>query len=284
MNESCILMITCKDKKGLLAKITGFIFENNGNIISLNEFVDNENKTFFMRVEWELQGFKIKKEKINEAIQKLSVNAGFSDSFEIFFSNKKVRMAIFVSKYDHCLYDLLLRQKSGELNCDIPIIISNHRDLKHVADSFNIPFEYVNMEKNKEIAEKKQIRILKKYDIEFITLARYMQVLSKEFIKKYENKIINIHHSFLPAFEGAKPYHQAYERGVKLLGATAHFANHDLDKGPIITQGVISTSHKDSVEDMVIKGRDIEKKVLSDAVKLYIEKKIFVLNNKTIIL
>lgn len=285
MNETCLLKITCNDKKGLLARITNFIYENQGNIISLNEFVDNINNIFFMRVEWDLSGFKIKRDDIFKEVEKLSKLAGFENSFELFFSSHKPRMAILVSKYDHCLYDILLRNKSGELKCDIPLIISNHEDLKPVAKYFGIPFEVIKVDnENKTKAEKKQIELLKKHKVDFVVLARYMQILSSEFVKTYENKIINIHHSFLPAFEGAKPYHQAYERGVKILGATAHFVNASLDKGPIIAQGIIPTTHKDTVEDMVIKGRDVEKKVLSDALKLYIENRIFVYNNRTVVL
>ena len=285
LDETCTLKITCSDKKGLLAKITNFIYTNQGNIIGLNEFVDNENKIFFMRVEWELNNFKIKKENIKKEVSKLSKEAGFDESFEIYFSSDKPRMAILVSKYDHCLYDILLRNKSGELKCDIPLIISNHPDLKNVAKYFDIPFEVIKIDNDsKEKAEKKQIELLKKYKIDFVVLARYMQILSENFVKTYDNKIINIHHSFLPAFEGAKPYHQAYERGVKILGATAHFVNASLDKGPIISQGVVPTTHKDTVEDMVIKGRDVEKKVLSEALKLYIENRIFVYKNRTVVL
>ncbi|HLC64856.1 MAG TPA: formyltetrahydrofolate deformylase [Candidatus Nanoarchaeia archaeon] len=281
--ESAILKISCRDRKGLIAGITNFVYSNSGNIITLGEFVDPETKLFFMRIEWELNGFKIKTRDLPREIGKLAEKLGFSDLWEIFYSDIKPRMAIFVSKYDHCLYDLLLRHKAGELKCDIPLIVSNHQDLKKVADAFKVDFKHIPSE-NKEESEKMQLELLKKCKIDFIVLARYMQVLSKDFVSHFESRIINIHHSFLPAFEGAKAYHQAHERGVKIIGATSHFVIKTLDQGPIIQQGVVSASHKDTIDDLMTKGRDIERTVLADAVKLFIEHRIFVSGNRTVIL
>jgi len=279
--KTAILKITCKDRKGLIANITNFLYKNQGNIINLDEFVDPISKLFFMRLEWDLTNFKLK--NISKEIGKLAKKLNFKDSWELFFSNKRQRIAIFVSKYDHCLYDLLLRHKSDELKCDIPLIISNHKDLKYVADAFKIDFHYIET-KDKKKREQQQLKLLKKYNIDFIVLARYMQILNKDFISKYKNKIINIHHSFLPAFEGAKAYHQAFERGVKVIGATSHFVTAKLDNGPIIQQDVTKVSHEDSVCSLIVKGRDLERKVLADAVKLFIQHRLFISRNRTIIL
>ncbi|MBI4439516.1 formyltetrahydrofolate deformylase [Candidatus Woesearchaeota archaeon] len=279
--KSVILKISCKDRKGLIAGITNFVYSNSGNIVTLGEFVDPETNMFFMRIEWDLNGFRIERENLQGEIKKLAEKLGFSNSWEIFYSDVKPRMAIFVSKFDHCLYDLLLRHRAGELKCDIPLIISNHPDLKNVADSFKIDFAHIPAD---DKAEKRQLEILRGYKVDFIVLARYMRILSKNFISHYEKRIINIHHSFLPAFEGAKAYHQAHERGVKVIGATSHFVSKKLDGGPIIQQGTINVSHKDTAEDLIIKGRDIERTVLADAVKHFIDHRIFVSGNRTVIL
>ncbi|APV45172.1 formyltetrahydrofolate deformylase [Dehalogenimonas formicexedens] len=282
---SAILKVTCQDKKGLIAAVSGFIAQNHGNIITLDEFVDRASNTFFMRVEWDIRDFSISSENIGPAIAKLSTDGGFGGKWETVFSDTKPRMAIFVSKFDHCLWDLLLRHQSGELKCNIPVIVSNHEDLRHVAEFFGVPFHVVpkNAE-NKFQAERREFEILEKYRADFVVMARYMQVLSEDFLSRYENRVINIHHSFLPAFEGAKPYHQAFERGVKIIGATAHFATVNLDKGPIIHQATLPISHQDTVDDLITKGRDIEKRVLSDGVKLYIANRVFVHGHRTIIL
>ena len=283
--KTAVLNLSCKDQKGIIALITDFIYKNEGNIIALDEFVEPLSKTFFMRVEWDINGFRINKNNLHKEIKKLAAQKIFENSWELFFLDKRLRAAIFVSHYDHCLYDLLLRHKSGELECDIPLIISNHKGAKPIADSFKINFKYIAINsKNIEFVEKEQMKILKEYNVDFIILARYMQILSNNFIKQYKNKIINIHHSFLPAFKGAKPYHQAYEHGVKIIGATSHFVNEKLDQGPIIQQGVIAITNKDSVQDLIIKGKDIERQVLAEAVKLFIGHRIFVYNHKTIIL
>lgn len=283
--ESVVLKMSCKDKKGIIAAVTSFIHENSGNIVKLDEFVDSETKQFFMRIEWTMNGFGIKREKLHESVEKLMDRVGIDGKWGLFFSDRKLRMAIFVSKYDHCLYDILLKHKAGELKCEIPLIISNHKELEQIADMFKIDFRHISITKeDREEKEKEQLELLHEYGIDFIVLARYMQILSKDFITRHENRIINIHHSFLPAFEGSRPYHRAFERGVKIIGATAHFASRELDKGPIIQQGVTAVSHKETVEDLIIKGREIERKILTDAIKLFIDHRIFVCNNRTIIL
>ena len=285
IKNTAILKLTCKDQKGIIALISDFISRNSGNIVTLNEFVEPLSKTLFIRIEWDLKDFKICKEDLPKEIKKLAAQKNFGNSWELLFSEKKLRMAILVSKYDHCLYDLLLKHKSGELRCDVTLIISNHQNLKYIADFFNIDFAHTPLfENDKDLIEKKQLKILRNYNTNFIVLARYMQILSSNFIKHYKNKIINIHHSFLPAFKEEKPYHQAYNRGVKVIGATSHFVNEELDQGPIIHQGVINVTHEDSIQDLIIRGKDIERQVLAEAVKLYIDHRIFVYNNKTIIL
>ncbi|MBN2546003.1 MAG: formyltetrahydrofolate deformylase [Spirochaetes bacterium] len=283
--ETIILKLTCKDKKGIIAKISSFIYEHSGNIVNLDQYTDKEKNLFFMRLEWEESGFDINEANIDKNFAKfLSIN-NINGDFSIYFSKNMQKCAIFVSKYDHCLFDILLRHKSGELKCQVPLIISNHIDLEKIAKYFNIDFYHLPIDiQNKEKTEKKQIDLLKKYNIDFVVLARYMQIVSANFISFYPNKIINIHHSFLPAFKGAKPYHQAYERGVKIIGATSHFVTEQLDQGPIIMQDIIHVSHKDNIDSMIIKGRDIERRVLSNAVNLYIENRIFLCENRTIIL
>lgn len=282
---SAILKVTCQDKKGIIAAVSGFISERGGNIITLDEFVDRASNTFFMRVEWDVQDFSIERKDIAATLEVLAAAGSFSGKWELFFSDIRPRMAVFVSRYDHCLWDLLLRHRAGELRCDIPVVISNHEDLKPVADFFGIPYRVVPVTADtKAQDERRQMDILGEFAIDFVVMARYMQVLSEDFLSRYQNRVINIHHSFLPAFEGARPYHRAFERGVKVIGATAHFATADLDKGPIIHQATLPISHQDTVDDLIIKGRDIEKRVLCDGVKLYIARRVFVHGNRTIIL
>lgn len=282
---TAVLKITCRDQQGLIAGLTNFIYHNLGNIVTLDEYVDPETKLFFMRLEWEMQGFLIERKDLSAALRDYFGKKGINAQWEIFFNDTKLRMAIFVSKYDHCLYDLLLRHRSGELRCDIPLIVSNHRDLQYVADAFGIEFKYVPVTPdNRMKAEDKQLVLLENYRIDFVVLARYMQVLSSSFINSFKNKIINVHHSFLPAFKGAKPYHQAHSRGVKVIGSTSHFANEELDQGPIIQQDVVHITHKDKVEELITKGRDLERKVLADAVRLFTEHRIFICGKRTIIL
>lgn len=285
MTQTAILLLHCPDKLGIITEITKFITDNQGNIVYLDQYVDKVDGRFFMRVEWELTNFTIPADKIEEYIQTL-YGSRYDMAFDVYFNYKKPRMALFVSKMSHCLYDLLARYKAGELDVEIPCIVSNHEDLHYVADQFGIPYHVWSIKKdwsNKQEVEKAEMELLERYDITFIVLARYMQIISEEMIQKYPHKIINIHHSFLPAFIGAKPYHQAYQRGVKIIGATSHYVTSELDAGPIIEQDVVRITHKDTPETLVLKGKDLEKIVLSRAVKKHIERKILTYHNKTII-
>lgn len=285
MTETAILLLHCPDKLGIITEITKFITDNQGNIVYLDQYVDKVDGRFFMRVEWELTNFAIPADKIEEYIQTL-YGSRYDMEFDVYFNFKKPRMALFVSKMSHCLYDLLARYKAGELNVEIPCIVSNHEDLRYVAEQFGIPYHVWSIKKdwsNKQEVEQAEMELLKEYNITFIVLARYMQIISEEMIQKYPHKIINIHHSFLPAFIGAKPYHQAYQRGVKIIGATSHYVTSELDAGPIIEQDVVRITHKDTPETLVLKGKDLEKIVLSRAVKKHIERKILTYHNKTII-
>lgn len=281
--NTAVLLIHCPDKQGLLALVTEFINNNNGNIIYLDQHVDREEGVFYMRVEWELANFDIPKEKISDYFQTLLAHK-YDMTFEIHFSDETLRMAIFVSKMSHCLFDMLARYAAGDWNIDIPFIISNHPDMQDVAESFGIDYYYFPITKdNKAEQEAKELELLSQNKVDFIVLARYMQVVSDDFINHYPNRIINIHHSFLPAFVGAKPYHAAYKRGVKLIGATSHYVTPELDAGPIIKQDVARISHKNTVEDLIAKGRDLEKIVLSKAVSKHIQHKILVYNNRTVV-
>jgi formyltetrahydrofolate deformylase len=278
-----ILLIHCPDQTGIIAIISDFIYRNNGNIIYLDQHVDTENKVFFMRVEWDLEGFIIPKEKLHDYFQTLIADR-FQMQFRLYFTHQIPRMAIFVSKMSHCLDDLLARTHSGEWNIEIPLIISNHPDLKPVADRFNIDFYHLPITpENKELQELKQIELLETYSINFIVLARYMQIVSENIISKYQHKIINIHHSFLPAFPGAKPYHSAHKRGVKIIGVTSHYVTEELDAGPIIEQDVARVTHKETVNDLIRKGRDLEKIVLSRAVWYHINRRILAYDNRTVV-
>ncbi len=281
--NTAILLLHCPDKPGLIAELTNFVTVNNGNIVYLDQYVDHTEGIFFMRMEWDLGKFLIPTDKIEDYFTTLYAQKHNMD-FRIYFSDKKPRMAIFVSKMSHCLYDMLARYTAGEWNVDIPLIISNHPDLKPAADRFGIPYHIFPITKdNKAELEPQEMQLLKDNDIDFIVLARYMQIISPEMITAYPNKIINIHHSFLPAFMGAKPYHAAYTRGVKLIGATSHYVTQDLDAGPIIEQDVTRITHKDTIQDLINKGKDLEKIVLSVAVQKHIERKILSYKNKTVI-
>ena len=273
----------CPDQPGIIAVITEFINTNGGNILYLDQYVDRINGIFYMRVEWDLAKFIIPKEKINDYFNTLYAQR-YNMVYRLSFTDHPQRMALFVSKMSHCLYDILARYTAGDWEVEIPLIISNHPDLKSVGEQFNIPFEVVPVTRdNKTEMEALEFELLDKYNIDFIVLARYMQVLSEDFINRYPNRIINIHHSFLPAFVGAKPYHAAYERGVKLIGATSHYVTTELDAGPIIEQDIVRITHKDTVADLVHKGRDLEKIVLSRAVEKHIQRKILAYKNKTIV-
>lgn len=277
------MLLHCPDKQGILAVVTEFINNNNGNIIYLDQYVDTVQGVFFMRVEWELDGFLIPKEKLSEYFQTLLAKP-YDMVFNIYFHKQKPRMALFVSKQAHCLYDLLAHYEAGDWNVEIPLIVSNHPDLEHVAKKFGIPFFVFPINKdNKEEQEQKELDLLHENNVSCIVLARYMQIISPRMIAEYHEKIINIHHSFLPAFVGAKPYHAAYERGVKIIGATSHYVTEELDAGPIIEQDVVRISHKDTVGNLLRKGQDLEKIVLSRAVEKHIDRKILVYKNKTIV-
>ena len=283
MMKTAKLLLHCPDKPGILAEVTDFITVNKGNIIYLDQYVDHVENIFFMRIEWELKDFLVPQEKIEDYFATLYAQK-YEMNFRLYFSDTKPRMAIFVSKMSHCLFDLLARYTAGEWNVEIPLIISNHPDLQHVAERFGIPFHLFPITKEtKEEQEKKEMELLAKHKITFIVLARYMQVISEQMINAYPNRIINIHHSFLPAFVGAKPYHAAFERGVKIIGATSHSVTTELDAGPIIEQDVVRITHKDTVQDLVNKGKDLEKIVLSRAVQKHIERKVLAYKNKTVI-
>lgn len=278
-----ILNIHCPDQKGIIASITNFIHEHQGNILYIDQYVDRENQLFFMRLECEFsqEDYSIAafKRDFNPTIE-----AKFQLTYELYDLTIAPKMALFVSKYTHCLYDILSRYQSKELAVDIPCIVSNHSDLQFIAEQFNIPFYHVPVDKkNKVAAENKQLSILREHQVECIVLARYMQIISSQFIDHYPNKIINIHHSFLPAFPGAKPYHSAYERGVKIIGATSHYVTQELDAGPIIEQNITQVSHLHSIEDFISKGRDLERIVLSKALQLHVDRKVMVYKNKTVV-
>jgi len=281
--ETAILLIHCPDRKGILSTVTEFLNENNGNIIYLDQHVDRQEKIFYMRVEWELQGFDIPKDKIADYFDTL-IATKFKMEWKVYFSSEKPKMALFVSKMSHCLFDILARYTAGDWDVEIPLIISNHETLRHVAERFGIPFHVFPITKeNKAEQEAKELALMAEHNIDFVVLARYMQVLSHDFISHYPNRVINIHHSFLPAFVGAKPYHAAHERGVKIIGATSHYVTSDLDAGPIIEQEVVRISHSDTIDRLIKKGRDLEKIVLSRAVHKHLQRKILVYNNRTVV-
>jgi formyltetrahydrofolate deformylase len=281
--NSAILLMHCPDAKGIVAQITAFINDNNGNIITLDEHVDRLDKTFYMRIEWELDGFLIPPAKIADFFNTL-IATRYNMTWNIYFSDRKPRMALFVSKLSHCLYDILSRVHSGEWDVEIPLIVSNHLDLEPIASQFGIPFHCFEInEDNRAEQEKKELELLKKNAVTFVVLARYMQVVSDNFIRHYPNEVINIHHSFLPAFPGAKPYHSAYERGVKIIGATSHYVTWELDAGPIIDQDIVRVSHRDSIDRLIMKGKDVEKLVLSRAILMHLQRRILVYNNRTVV-
>lgn len=277
------ILVHCPDQAGIICTITGFISKNKGNIVYLDQHVDKPANVFFMRTVVEFENDFKDLDHFKSLFEKELV-ATYNMQWSIHTDDKLPKMAIFVSKYKHCLYDLLSRYRSGELAVEIPFILSNHNDLKDIADQFNIPFYHVPFNKENRIeAEKEQLTLLEKYNVDFIVLARYMQIVSGTLINKFPNRIINIHHSFLPAFAGAKPYHAAFKRGVKIIGATSHYVTEELDAGPIIEQDVTTVTHSHSIKDFIGKGRDLEKIVLARGVKLHIARKTMVYNNKTVI-
>lgn len=281
--QTAILIIQCKDEKGIVAAVSDFLHRYAGNIIEVDQHIDSEVGDFFMRAAWELDTFDIPKEEILQTFLR-EVGGEFSMKCTLEFSMPKPRMALFVSKLSHCLFDILSRYYSGQFQVEIPLIISNHTDLKRVVKGFGIPFHYLPITKETKVEqENRQLELLREHQVDFVVLARYMQILSGEFIRHFPNRIINIHHSFLPAFVGAKPYHAAYKRGVKIIGATAHYVTEELDAGPIIEQDVARVRHQNTVEEMVQMGQDVEKVVLSRAIKYHLAHKVQVVGNRTII-
>ena len=279
MRTSAVLLISCPDQKGLVAAVSDFIFRRGGNILHTDEHTDADSAWFLMRVEFDPAGFDL---PLNDVAREFGpIAQKFEMDWRLAQPGERRKMAILVSKYDHCLVDLLYRHKIGELHCDIPLIISNHADNRPIAEFYQIPFVVVPVTKdNKREAEQQEIALLREHKVDFTVLARYMQVLSNEFVATFPHRIINIHHSFLPAFVGAKPYHQAFQRGVKLIGATSHYVTEVLDDGPIIEQDVVRISHRDSVEDLIQKGRDLEKVVLSRAVRWHIDDRVLLYGNR----
>ncbi|MDP8566397.1 formyltetrahydrofolate deformylase [Methylophilus aquaticus] len=282
MKNTATLLITCPDTKGIVAAIAQFLYAHNANILHADQHQDAENNLFLMRVEWDISDFNVPVSQFEQAFSPIAQR--FEMTWQLKLTEHKTRMAIMVSQYDHCLVDLLHRHHSGELTCEIPLIISNHRDTEKLAHFYGIDFHYLAMTKEtKEVVEAQQFALFDQYKVDLIVLARYMQILSPAFVARYPQRIINIHHSFLPAFIGARPYHRAFERGVKLIGATSHYVTEVLDEGPIIEQDIARISHRDQVEDLIQKGRDLERVVLSKAVRWHIEHRILLYANKTVI-
>lgn len=279
---SAVLLISCPDRQGIVCAVTDFLMQHNGNIVDLEQHTDRREEVFFMRVEWELDGFALPRDQIAGKFRLIADRFGMK--VELHFSETTPRMAIFVSRYSHCLHDLLARYSAGDLNCKIPLIISNHPDLENVATMHGIDFHCLPIDtKNKAEQEAVQQKLLKEHHVDVIVLARYMQILSDSFCAQWPNRIINIHHSFLPAFVGAKPYHSAHERGVKIIGATSHYVTGELDEGPIIEQEVMRVSHRDSVDSLIRKGRDLEKLVLARAVWVHLQNKVLAYKNRTVV-
>ncbi|MDO6437694.1 formyltetrahydrofolate deformylase [Cyclobacterium sp. 1_MG-2023] len=281
--HTAILIVQCKDNKGIVAAVSQFLYENNGNILAVDQYIDEELGDFFMRAEWELETFAIEKDSILQEFKK-KVGIKYEMEYSLSFNFPKPKMALFVSKLSHCLFDILSRYYSGQFNVEIPLVISNHPDLEPVVKAFGIPYYHLPVTKENKLAqEKKQLELMKEHQVDFVVLARYMQILSGDFIKNFPNSVINIHHSFLPAFVGAKPYHAAYKRGVKIIGATAHYVTEELDAGPIIEQDVARVRHHNTIDELVQIGQDVEKVVLSKAIKYHLARKIQVVGNRTII-
>ncbi|NTU86758.1 MAG: formyltetrahydrofolate deformylase [Chlorobiaceae bacterium] len=276
-----ILLLSCPDRAGLVSRISHFIYERGGNILDLDEHVDTVEKMFFIRVSWSTANFPIPAAELHEAFSPLAKE--FGASWKIRLGDRKMRVALFVSRYDHCLQELLWRHSIGEFAIDVPLIVSNHADLEPLARRYGIPFHHVPVTAaSKMETEREELELLERHDIDTVVLARYMQVLSPQFVERYPARIINIHHSFLPAFVGSSPYRQAYERGVKIIGATSHYVTEDLDQGPIIEQDIVRISHKDTLDDLIRKGRDLERLVLARALRLHSEHRILVNGKKTV--
>ena len=281
--STAILLIHCQDQMGIIADVTNYVKQHQGNIINLEQHVDDGRGDFFMRLEWELASYKIPNAGLKEHFDR-EIGRKWKMQTRLFFSDIAPKIAVFVSKLSHCLYDILYRIESGEWKAKLPLIVSNHQVLEPIAKRFGIEYVFLPITReNKRIQEQKQRELLESYHIDLVILARYMQILTDEFVSVYQNQIINIHHSFLPAFSGARPYHRAFERGVKIIGATSHYVTKDLDEGPIIAQDVVRITHMDSLSDLIKKGKDMEKLVLSKAVGLHLDRKILVSQNKTVI-
>jgi len=280
--QQAILLISCADKKGIVAKVSSYLYKNNWNVLDADQHIDSQSNTFFMRMEWELDTVSISREEIFSSFGEVAEE--FDMQWEIHFSCDIPRVAIFVSKHLHCLYDLLYRYKAGQLNCQIPLIVSNHSDAENLAQREGIKFlQYPITLENRLQQEKSEIKLLEEEKIDLIVLARYHQILSRQFVDQYQNRIINIHHSFLPSFAGKSPYAQAYTKGVKIIGATSHYVTEQLDQGPIIEQDTVRISHRDSLDDLVRKGEDLERIVLNRAVRWHLQRKILCYGNKTVI-
>lgn len=276
------LLVSCPDRRGIVATLAQVLYGYGANILDSSQHTDSAAEMFFQRIQFDLAELQTDRRTFERAVQEVAERFGMQ--YRLLYGDRKKRVALFVSKYDHCLYDLLLRHRAKELLCDIVLVVSNHPDLEHVAQSFGIPFEHSPKDaKNKVEQERRELELLERYEVDLVVLARYMQILGEEFVTKFENRVINIHHSFLPAFVGGKPYHQAHDRGVKLIGVTAHYATKTLDEGPIIEQDVVRCSHRDSVEDLIRKGRDLEKVVLARAVRWHLEDRVLVYRNKTVV-
>jgi len=280
--DTAVLLVYCPDQPGLVHAVTHFIFEHRGNILDLEQHIDHEDDVFFMRVEWSLEKFDMAKADIAGHLARIAESRLMW--WRLQFPSERKRLAIFVSKESHCLYDLLSRQEAGELPADVALVVSNHESLRPATERFGIPFHHFPITKENHAAqEEEQLSLLAAHRIDTVVLARYMQIIGRPMIEAFPNRILNIHHSFLPAFVGAKPYHQAYERGVKLIGATSHYVTEELDQGPIIHQEVMPVTHQQGVEDLVRLGRDLEKTVLSNALRRHVLNKVLVYRNKTVV-
>jgi formyltetrahydrofolate deformylase len=281
-SPTATLLVSCPDQRGLVAKIANFIYSNGGNIIHADQHTDFAAGLFLTRIEWQLDGFHLPRDLIAPAFN--AIAQPLQAKWQLHFSDTIPRIAIWVSRQDHCLFDLIWRQRAKEFSAEIPLIISNHPNLKDVATQFGIDYHHIPITKdNKPEQEAKQLELLRQYNIDLVVLAKYMQILSAEFITQFPQSIINIHHSFLPAFVGANPYHKAYERGVKIIGATAHYVTADLDAGPIIEQDVVRVSHRDEVADLIRKGKDLERVVLARAVRSHLQNRVLVYGNRTVV-
>jgi formyltetrahydrofolate deformylase len=280
--HTATLLVTCPDRRGIVAALAQLLYGHGANILDADQHTDVGAGQFFQRIRFDLVELHTDRLALENAVREAAER--FAMRWRIAYATERKRMAIFVSRYDHCLYDLMLRHRAGELRCDVAAVVSNHPDLRPVADQFGVPFHVFPISRQTKAAqEERELELLEAERVDLVVLARYMQILSGAFIERYPSRIINIHHSFLPAFQGGRPYHQAAERGVKLIGATAHYATTDLDEGPIIEQDVIRASHRDSLEDLVRKGRDVERAVLARAVRWHLEDRILVYGNKTVV-